>query len=360
MSSRIRVAVLGATGVAGQQFLAALPNHPLFEIVKLGASERSAGKRYGEAIRDASGKVSWFAKEALDPAYADMPVEDAALMTTDGLDLVFTAVESDAAKVLEPRFAEKLPVVSTASAFRYEPDVPVFLPAVNLDHAQLIDVQRKRRGRKGFVTPGPNCTTTGLAITLKPLDDAFGLERVVMTSMQSVSGAGRSPGVLGLDIIDNVVPYIAKEEEKVEKETKKILGAFSGEGITDARIAVSCTCTRVNVIEGHTESVFVGLKKKASVDEAKQAMREFGRAFIELGLPSAPKNLITVSDDPYRPQPRLDRDNQDGMTTTVGRLRDEPVLGGLKYVLVSHNTRMGAARGAMLIAEYLTKQGYIG
>ena len=181
-----------------------------------------------------------------------------------------------------------------------------------------------------------------------------------MTSMQSVSGAGRSPGVLALDIIDNVVPYIAKEEEKVEKETKKILGTFSGEGIADAKIAVSCTCTRVNVIEGHTESVFVGLKKKAGVDEVKAAMREFGSDFVALGLPSTPKHLITVSEDPYRPQPRLDRDNEDGMTTTVGRVREDAVIGGVKYMLVSHNTRMGAAKGAMLIAEYLVHAGYIG
>jgi aspartate-semialdehyde dehydrogenase len=360
--SRLRVAVLGATGVAGQQFLASLPGHPLFEVVRLGASERSAGKRYGEAIRDASGKVSWFAKDPLDPALAELPVEEAAKMSTDGLDLVFTAVESDAAKLLEPRFAEKLPVISTASAFRYEPDVPVFLPAVNLDHVRLIDVQRKRRGWKGFVTPGPNCTTTGLAITLKPLLDAFGVDKVVMTSMQAVSGAGRSPGVLALDVTDNVVPFISKEEEKVERETKKILGTLhaGGDGIADAKLAVSCTCSRVSVLDGHTESVFVGLSRRASVEEAKQAMREFGRAFVELGLPSSPKHLITVSDDPYRPQPRLDRDNEGGMTTTVGRLREEPVLGGLKYVLVSHNTRMGAAKGAMLIAEYLVKAGYIG
>jgi aspartate-semialdehyde dehydrogenase len=358
--SRIRVAVLGATGVAGQQFLASLPGHPLFEIVKLGASERSAGKKYGDAIRDAGGKVSWFGARPLVEEYAAMNVEDAGHMTADGVDLVFTAVESDAAKVLEPRFAEKVPVVSTASAFRYEPDVPVFLPAVNLDHARLIDVQKKRRGWKGFVTPGPNCTTVGLAITLKPLDAAFGIDKVVMTSMQSVSGAGRSPGVLALDVIDNVVPYIAKEEEKVERETKKILGSFSGDGIADAKIAVSCTCTRVNVLEGHTESVFVGLKKKAGVDEVKAAMREFGSDFVALGLPSTPRHLISVSEDPYRPQPRLDRDNEEGMTTTVGRVREDAVLGGVKYMLVSHNTRMGAAKGAMLIAEYLVHAGYIG
>jgi aspartate-semialdehyde dehydrogenase len=357
--ARIRVAVLGATGVAGQQFLASLPGHPWFEVVRLGASERSAGKKYGDAIRDASGKVSWFAAAPLDPALAALPVEDAAAMTVDGIDLVFTAVESDAAKVLEPRFAEKVPVVSTASAFRYEPDVPVFLPAVNLDHASLIDVQRKRRGWKGFVTPGPNCTTVGLAITLKPLDLAFGVDKVVMTSLQSVSGAGRSPGVLALDVIDNVVPYISKEEEKVEKETKKILGTLGGDGIVDAKLAVSCTCTRVNVLEGHTESVFVALRKKAGVDEVKTAMRQFGAEFVALGLPSTPAHIITVSDDPYRPQPRLDRDNEAGMTTTVGRVREDAVLGGVKYLLVSHNTRMGAAKGAMLIAEYLVHTGYI-
>jgi len=359
--SRLRVAVLGATGVAGQEFLAALPNHPLFEVVRLGASERSAGKPFGQAITDAHGKVSWFAKRPLDPGYAALVVEDAARMSTDGLDLVFTAVESDAARELEPRFAERLPVVSTASAYRYEADVPVFLPAVNLDHTRLIATQRRKRGWKGFITPGPNCTTTGLAITLKPLHDAFGVERVVMTSLQSVSGAGRSPGVLSLDVLDNVVPYIAKEEEKVERETKKILGTLggSGETITDAPIAVSCTCTRVNVLDGHTETVFVGLRDKPSVDDVKAVLRAFGKEFVALGLPSSPQHLITVSDDPYRPQPRLDRDNEGGMTTTVGRVRLEPVLGGIKYVLVSHNTAMGAAKGAMLTAEYLARVGEI-
>ena len=359
---RIRVAVLGATGVAGQQFLAALPGHPQFELVRVGASERSAGKRYVDAITDAGGARRWYCKEPLSDEYSRMTVEDSSQMSTDGLDLVFTAVESDAAKLLEPRFAEKIPVVSTASAFRYEEDVPVFLPGVNFDHASLIDVQRKKRGWKGFITPGPNCTTVGLAITLKPLADAFGLERVIMTSLQSVSGAGRSPGVAALDIVDNVIPYIAKEEEKVEKEAKKILGSVHAGGIAHAKFSVSCTCTRVNVLEGHTESVFVALGRKGSLDEAKQVLREFGRPLHELHLPSMPASLIEVSDDPYRPQPRLDRDAGGGMTTVVGRLREDLTLGGawgLKYVLVSHNTKMGAARGAMLVAEYLVYKGYI-
>ena len=388
--SRIRVAILGATGIAGQQFLSSLRGHPLFEIVRLGASERSAGKKYSDAITDANGKVNWFGRAPLDEAIAKIPVENANEMKPDGVDLAFCALDTDPAKIVEPKFAEKIPVVSTASAFRYEPDVPIFLPAVNLgprpqagepsaadnlgprpqagapsaadnyDHVRLIDVQRKKRGWKGFITPGPNCTTTGLAITLKPLEDAFGIERVIMTSMQAVSGAGRSPGVLGLDIIDNVVPYIAKEEEKVERETKKILGQIKGDGIEDAKIEVSCTCTRVNVLEGHTESVFVGLKKKADIAQVKAAMEAFGREFTALKLPSSPEKLITVLDDPYRPQPRLDRDREDGMTTTVGRLRLEPVLGGVKYVLVSHNTQMGAAKGGILVAEYLHRVGYLG
>jgi aspartate-semialdehyde dehydrogenase len=231
---------------------------------------------------------------------------------------------------------------------------------VNWDHAALIDVQRKKRGWKGFVSPGPNCTTVGLAITLKPLDDAFGVSRVIMTSMQALSGAGRSPGVSAMDILDNIVPYIPKEEEKVEKETLKILGRLSGDEIAPAPVTVSCTCTRVNVLEGHTESVFVELKKKASLDDVKAVWRAFGKDMAELKLPSLPKHLISVSDDPYRPQVRLDRDAEGGMSTVVGRLRTDPVFAnGVKYMLVSHNTRMGAASGAILVAEYLTKKGYI-
>ncbi len=361
MSPTLRVGVIGATGLAGQQFLAALAGHPWMKLVKVAASERSAGKRYAEALLDGSGRSRWYVGEPLDPAFADLTVEDAREMTADGLDLVFSAVETEPARELEPRFAAHVPVVSTASAFRYEPDVPIFLPGVNLDHARLIDVQRKNRGWKGFITPGPNCTTVGLAITLRPLADAFGLKLVVMTSLQAVSGAGRSPGVASLDMIDNVVPFIAKEEEKVQLETKKILGACSEAGITPHGALVTCTCTRVPVIDGHTEAVFVALERRASVEEAKQAMRSFGRDFLALGLPSCPQELIHVSDAPDRPQPRLDRERGAGMTTTVGRLREDPALeNGLKYVLLSHNTKLGAAKGAILTAEWLATRGYVG
>lgn len=355
MAAPLRVAVLGATGLAGQQFVAALAGHPWFELVRVAASERSAGRRYGDATR-------WYGAEPLDARIADLEVQDAARLSADGLDLVFSAVDAEPARELEPRFARHVPVVSTASAFRYEPDVPIFLPGVNLDHASLLDRQQRARGWKGFITPGPNCTTVGLAMTLKPLADRFGLKLVVMTSLQAISGAGRSPGVAAMDIVDNVVPYIAKEEEKVQVETRKILGA-PGEGgeIVPHAALVTCTCTRVGVIDGHTESVFVSLGRRASVDEAKSAMREFGAEFVSLGLPSCPPALIHVTDAPDRPQPRLDRDLNGGMTTVVGRLREDPALdNGLKYVLLSHNTKMGAAKGAILTAEWLVKAGRIG
>jgi aspartate-semialdehyde dehydrogenase len=358
--SRIPVAVVGATGLAGQQFLASLAGHPMFEVKKLAASARSAGKKLQLALRDDKGASRWLCAEPLAPELADLVVEDSAAMTSDGIKLVFSAVEADVAREMEPRFARDIAVISTASAFRYEDDVPVFLPGVNWDHAALIDVQRKNRGWKGFVSPGPNCTTVGLAMTLRPLDVAFGVGKVIMTSMQALSGAGRSPGVSAMDILDNIIPYIPKEEEKVEKETLKILGKIGPGGITPANMQVSCTCTRVNVLEGHTESVFVELKRKASLDEVKAVWREFGSELRVLDLPSAPRQLVSLTEDPFRPQVRLDRDAEGGMSTVVGRLREDTVLGGVKYMLVSHNTRMGAAKGAILVAEYLAKKSYIG
>ena len=362
MSSQLRVAVIGATGVAGQQALVSLDGHPWFKVVALAASPRSAGKKYTEAITNPdSGQIRWACQEAIPEWARDMVVQDAGELPTDGLDLVFNATESDAAKVIEPRFAQDVPVVSTASAFRYEPDVPIYIPGVNLNHIELLKEQQKRRGWKGFVIPIPNCTTTGLAVTLAPLHEKFGVKGVLVTSMQALSGAGRSPGVLGLDILDNVVPYIPKEEEKVELETKKILGALNGVDIVPADFSVSATCTRVGVRDGHTEAVFASLAKKAGVDEVAQAMDEFGAELAALDLPSAPKKLITLHSDPYHPQPRVDRDLDGGMTTSVGRIREDGLLeNGIKYVLLSHNTKAGAAKGACLVAEVLVNKGYIG
>ena len=345
------VAVIGATGVAGQQFLAALAGHPFFQVVALAASERSAGKPYRSALTDTAGAFCWYGQEALDPRFADLEVEHAGEFDAARVDVVFTAVESDAATELEPRYAKTTPVVSTASAFRYE---------VNLDHHRLIPLQKRKRGWKGFVTPVPNCTTTGLAMTLKPIYDAFGIRQVIMTSLQSCSGAGRSPGTMALDIIDNVVPYIPKEEEKVEKETQKILGAFSGDTIAPATFPVSATCTRVPVLEAHTEAVYVSMENAATVEAVKNALRNYGKDFVALKLPSCPPRLIDVTDDPFRPQPRLDRDREGGMLTSVGRMRaDHALSNGIKYMLVSHNTKMGAAKGAILVAEYLVHQGHI-
>jgi len=358
----LRAAVIGATGIVGQQFLVALKNNPWIRVTALAASERSAGQSYRKAITDqASGAVRWFCAEPPVEELMELPVVNAAELSTKDIDLVFSAIESGPAKTLEPQYAAEVPVISTASAFRYEDDVPILIPGVNPGHARLLETQRKRRNWKGFITPDPNCTTIGLAITLKPLLDAFGLRSVIMTSMQAMSGAGRSPGVIGLDILDNVIPFIPSEEEKVQKETQKILGVLAGDHIEPAPFSVSCTCTRVCVLEGHTESVFASTHKPCDVSSAIKAMREFARGDALAGLPSAPQHMIVVNEDPFRPQPRLDRDNEGGMATTVGRIRKDSVLeNGLKYVLVSHNTKMGAARGAVLVAEMLMRDGYIG
>jgi aspartate-semialdehyde dehydrogenase len=356
----LKAAIVGATGIVGQQFIVALDKHPWIKVTMLAASERSAGRSYKEALTDPkTGAFRWYCDEPPDPAVMDIPVQNASELDISKVDIVFTAIESDQAQILEPKFAATKPVISTASAFRYEKDVPILIPGINSEHAGLLKQQKKERGWKGFITPIPNCTTTGLAITLKPIYDSFGIRMVLMTSMQALSGAGRSPGVIGLDILDNVIPYIVNEEEKVQRETQKILGAFSKGTIEPAQFAVSCTCTRVNVREGHTESVFVSTEKKCEPEDIVRAMREY-KAFKGMALPSAPKQMIVVRTDPFRPQPRLDRDTDNGMATVVGRIRkDTALVNGVKYLLVSHNTKMGAARGAVLVAELLIKKGYI-
>ena len=357
----IKAAIVGATGIVGQQFLVALKDHPWIEITALAASERSAGRSYKQAITDASsGALRWFCEEPPAEEVMEMPVHNATEMDVSAIDIVFSAIESAPAKILEPKFAVDKPVISTASAFRYDDDVPILIPGINSEHARVLQVQRKSRGWKGFITPIPNCTTTGLVITLKPIYETFGLNAVVMTSMQAMSGAGRSPGVLGLDILDNVIPFIPGEEEKVQRETQKILGNFEGSSISPAKFALSCTCTRVNVREGHTESVFASTQKACEVEDIARAMREFVGSSEETDLPLAPKHMIIVHEDPFRPQPRLDRDAEDGMATVVGRIRKDVALeNGIKYLLVSHNTKMGAAKGAVLVAELLIRDGYI-
>lgn len=358
--AKLRSILIGATGLAGQQFIAALANHPFIEISGLAASPRNAGKSYRDALRTQNGMLAWFVPEPMPERIAGMMVVDGAAVNAKDYDLAFSAVEADVARELEPRLAKDIPVISAASAFRYEPDVPLLIPPVNADHAPLVREQQKQRNTKGFIVPIPNCTTTGLAITLAPLQAAFGVKAVMMTSLQAMSGAGRSPGVIGLDILDNVIPFISKEEGKVEVETKKILGKLQGGTVAPHAMKVSCTCTRVAVLEGHTEAAFVSLEKKASVAEVAAAMREWKGAEVARNLPSAPPRWIEVLEDPFRPQPRLDRDTHGGMATVVGRVREDGVLdNGVKYVLVSHNTKMGAAKGAVLVAELLRAQGIL-
>ncbi|NLW59122.1 MAG: aspartate-semialdehyde dehydrogenase [Firmicutes bacterium] len=352
----IKVAIIGATGIVGQQAIVSLTNHPWFQITKLAASARSAGKTYAEALREPNGASRWWCPEELPPAVAGLPVENAADFDPTTVDLIFSTLDAGAAKELEPQWARTTPVVSTASAFRYEDDTPILIGGVNMDHAALIKVQQERRGWKGFVVPKSNCTIVGLVVSLKPIMDHFGVKQVIMTSLQAMSGAGRSPGLSAMDMMENVIPYIPGEEPKVETEPQKILGTFTGEGITPAPFGITATCTRVPVLDGHLVVVNVQTEKPCSPEEAKKVMLDFGKDFCQLGLPSAPAQLIAVTDDPFRPQPRMDRDRGDGMTVTVGRLRPDPVLeNGLKYVSLSHNTKLGAAKGAIQTAEYLVK-----
>jgi aspartate-semialdehyde dehydrogenase len=358
---KIKAAVVGATGIAGQQVLAALDGHPYFEIAALAASERSAGKSFAEAVIDVSSGVRrWYVGGCEPPAAAlGLQVQDAKSLRLDGIGVVFAAVESEAARELEPIYAAHVPTISTARPHRMDPDVPLVIPGVNLDHLAVVREQRRRRGWEGYIAALPNCTATGLAITLKALDARFGVEAAMVTTMQGISGAGRD--LPALDIVENVIPFIPREEERVTIETRKILGRMAEGGIAELPLRVSATCTRAAVLNGHTEAVAVALKGAASPEAVSEAFAGFGREFTSLGLPSSPQHMITVHRDPMRPQPRLDRDAERGMTTSVGRIRADEVLpNGVKYLLVTHNAAMGAGRGAVLLGEYLRHAGYLG
>ena len=353
-----KVAVIGVTGAVGQEFVLSLKDHPWFEVTQIAASERSAGKNYVDAIRDPdSGIIKWEVGGEIPEYIKGMTVKKIDEIDVAELDLVFSAVESNAAKDIETKFAKDVPVISTSSAYRYEDDVPILIPGINDEQAELLEVQKKNRGWKGWVAPLPNCTTTGLAITIKPLYEKYGAKKVMMTSMQAISGGGRSPGVSAMDVTDNIIPYIPKEENKVRIETKKILGKLKDGKIEPADIRVSCTCTRVPVIDGHTESVFVETEKEVDPKNAKETYEQYNKEISVVGLPSAPKDYYVVHEDPTRPQPRIERHVGDGMTTTIGRLEKEDLFDhGLKYVLFSHNKKMGSAKGAVLLAEMLYKK----
>ena len=357
----LKVALIGSTGAVGQEFVVALDNHPWFELKTIVSSQRSAGKKYIDALRDTNtGILKWHNSKPVPKYIKDQNVNSIDELNPKEYDLIFTALESSDAQNIEPKLAEVTPVISTAAAFRYQDDVPILIPGVNDEHIELLEVQKKKRNWNGFIAPLPNCTTTGLAITLKPILDNFGIKNIFMTSMQAISGAGRSPGVAALDIIDNVIPYIPKEEEKVQVETKKILGQFREKYIDPSGINVSCTCTRVPVMDGHTESVFVETENPSSPSDVKSRMLEYSKSVKINDLPSSPREYIIVHDDPTRPQPRIDREINDGMTTFVGRLRQDNIFeNGIKYVLLSHNEKMGSAKGAVLLAELLKTKGIL-
>lgn len=355
--SKLRTLLVGATGIAGQQFVSALREHPWFEITAVAASPRNAGKRYADAVAS-----SWFLPEEIPPAIGALHLLDATQLDGKGFDLAFSAVEADVARELEPRLAADIPVVSTANALRMDTDVPLLVPQVNAGHAPLLEAQRARCWR-GWVAPIPNCTATGLVVALAPLVERFGVRAALLTSLQAVSGAGRSPGVAALDVLDNVVPYIAKEEGKVEAETRKILGRWvqGSARVEEHPLRLSATCTRVAVQDGHTESVSVSLGRPASLEEVKDAFRSWPGAAEVRDLPSSPPRWIELLEAVDRPQPRLDRDTHGGMATTIGRVREDAVLeNGVKFVLVTHNTKMGAARGAVLVAELMRARGRLG
>lgn len=334
-----RVAIIGVTGSVGQEFVQSLNNHPWFEVTQIAASERSAGKNYLDAIKDASGIVAWDVGGEIPEYIKKMTVKKIDELDVSQLDLVFSAVESVAARDIETKMAADLPVISTSSAYRYEEDVPILIPGINDEQTELLETQKRNRNWKGWVAPLPNCTTTGLVITLKPLLEKYGATKVMMTSMQAISGGGKS-GVSAMGITDNIIPFIPNEERKVRLETRKILGRLKDGKIEDADIRISCTCTRVPVIDGHTESVFVETKEKIDPLKAKETYSEYNRNISVTGLPSAPEKYYAFHEDPTRPQPRMERTVGDGMTTTIGRVEKEELFdNGLKYMLFSHNKK---------------------
>ena len=343
---KIDVGVLGATGMVGQQLVRLLANHPWFDLKWVAASERSSGRTYREA---ATWRLAW-----------PLP-EDAAGLQVDeckagrGPRVVFSGLDARAAQEIEPEFARCGHIVVTnAGSFRMEADVPLLVPEINADHLALVKSQ-PARGWKGMIVTNPNCSTVTLTMALAALERRFGISRVFVSTMQAISGAGY-PGVPSMDILGNVVPFIRNEEEKVEAETRKILGRLGNGRIEDAAITVSAQTNRVPVLDGHTETISVELREKTGLDELKQAWRDFRGVPQERNLPSAPEQPVVVMEEPDRPQPRLDVEKGGGMVTFVGRARRCPVF-DYKFVALGHNTVRGAAGAAILNAELMRSEG---
>lgn len=343
---KYRVGILGATGTVGQRFAQLLEGHPQFQITAMAASDRSAGKPYSEAC-------AWKLPGSIPESVRDIVVSP--IEPPLDCDLVFSSLPSSVARETEEAFARSgYPVITNSSSYRMDEDVPLMIPEINHEHIGLIETQRANRGfTKGFIVTNPNCAVASFAPPLAALHRKFGVDSVILTTFQAISGAGY-PGVASLDIVDNVVPYIAGEEPKVEIEAQKILGEFTDGAIIKADFPVSAQCFRVNVIDGHMVSLRVKLKQTSTLEEVIDAMR----TFPSLDLHSSPKHFIEVTDEPSRPQTRLDRDNGNGMTITVGRVFPDNIF-DYRFVSLSHNTLRGAAGCAVLNAELLISKGII-
>jgi aspartate-semialdehyde dehydrogenase len=350
MTSKIPVGILGATGTVGQRFIQLLHEHPWFEITWLAASERSAGKLYPEAAK-------WNLPMRIPVNIAAMKVS-AAAPDSGTPKLIFAALDATAAQQIEPAFAEAgHAVVSNSSAFRMAEDVPLIIPEVNGDHVPLIKTQKWYKKNGGFMVTNPNCSAIGLVLALAPLHHRFGIDKIFVATMQAISGAGY-PGVPSMDILGNVIPYIAKEEDKMEAETRKLLGSLNGSHVIDADLVLSAHCNRVAVEDGHTESVSLKLRKPATAEEIIDAWNEFRCLPQKLKLPTAPEQPVIYESAPDRPQPRLDRDRGRGMSAVCGRLRPCNIF-DWKFTVLSHNTIRGAAGAAVLNGELLKAQGYL-
>ncbi|HEY2469140.1 MAG TPA: aspartate-semialdehyde dehydrogenase [Terracidiphilus sp.] len=346
MQSKYPIGILGATGMVGQRYIQLLENHPWFEVAWLAASDRSSGKPYGEAVK-------WRLDSPLPDRIAKMPVSAADPAAAPHI--IFASVDAVFARELEPKFAAAgCAVLSNSSAFRMTPNVPLVIPEVNADHLHLIEEQASRKQSGGYMVTNPNCSTIGLVMALKPLEERFGIEQIFVTTMQAVSGAGY-PGVASMDIFDNVVPYIGGEEEKMEAETLKLLGKMEAHTVAPLRARITAHCNRVPVVDGHTECVSIKFAKPATREQILATWDEF-KPLAGMDLPFAPRQPVQFAEQPDRPQPRLDRNRERGMAVTVGRLRPCGLL-DWKLVLLSHNTVRGAAGATILNAELLASLG---
>ncbi|MEK6968175.1 MAG: aspartate-semialdehyde dehydrogenase [Nanoarchaeota archaeon] len=345
--AKIKVGILGATGTVGQRFIQLLENHPWFEITEVAASEKSAGQTYEQAV---AGR--WLQTTPIPANVKKLKVKEC--KSNLNCTVVFSGLDATVAGEIEAAFADAgYKVFSNAKNHRMDNHVPLMIPEVNASHAPLIKSQK----RKGFIVTNPNCTTIGMVMALAPLQKEFGITSVIMTSMQAISGAGY-PGVASIDIVDNVIPFIGGEEEKVQTETLKLLGTLEKGKVKPAEITISAHCNRVAVIDGHTETVSFSLKKKPSIEEIKRTFSNYN-PLRGLNLPSAPAHPIIVLEEQNRPQPKLDRNLEKGMACVIGRIRKDEVL-GYKMVVLSHNTIRGAAGCSILNAELMKAKGFLG